>query len=561
MRKNVLSLSITAAVLSLGFAGGASAITDVGRGSGTAIAIAPNGIGHNLVVPYYTANGDNKTQFNIVNTDLVNGKAVKVRFRSAANSDDVYDFQVFLSPGDVFAGEVSQDKASGLAKLASGDKSCTKPSVAAMTAAAAGTTLNNGLLFKRDRLDFTAAASTDTTRAAATREGYIEILTMADIRPTVTAVDTGGFEVASTAANPLFTQIKHVAGVAPCGTGATAAAWTAIDTNTANISTAALLGLTRPTGTILANWTILNTTTGAAYGSQATALAITGAAIPGAAAGATGNSAPVANTGNLIYWPQQSVLVGINALNVDQAALVTSQQTADPLLRTVAATGVPLVYANQLDLPDLSTPFLGQSAAQNVATTGPIAAANNLSAALAKTSVNNEYLTTTAFNASTDWTFAMPTRRYGVVYNYIAGTALFNTAAGTDVTTIGTGSQFFTNANAIANSTRRQVCVVNITPVSFDREETTTSNVIASPAPVPQLCGEVSVFSINNAASLTSNSLLAVATLTDVDATYREGWLSVATPGLTGNGLPIVGNSFVRAFSGTVNIGAAYTHR
>lgn len=542
MKKNVLALSITAAVLSLGMVGGAQAITTLGRGAGLTVAPSANGIGHNLVVPYYTANGANKTQINIVNTDTNNGKAVKIRFRSAANSDDVFDFQLFLSPGDVWSGEVSQDTATGLAKLASGDSSCTKPSVKAATPAQ--------LLFKTDRLDNTSPTATATTRAAATREGYVEILTMADIRPLNFTADTGGFEVAAATANPLFTQIKHVAGVAPCGTGATAAAWTAIDTNTADVSTAATLGLARPTGTILANWTILNTTTSSAFGGTATALAITGVAVPGVAAGDVGNSAPVANTGNLTYWPQSPM----------SSAASTQNQTADPLLRLVAIAGQPTVAPTMVDLPDLSTPFLGQVAAQNAATTGPILAANDLSLALAKTSVNNEFLTTVSFNASTDWTFSMPTRRYGVVYNYVTGTALFNGTAGTVVTTTGADSNFFQAANATANTPRRMVCVGNITPSSTDREETTGSTVIFSPAVAPTLCGEVSVLSINNAQSLTSNSLLAVATLNDVDATYREGWLSVATPGL-GAGLPIVGHSFVRAFSGLINIGAAYAHR
>lgn len=546
MKKNVLSLSITAAVISLGFAGGAQAITDVGIGAGTAIAVSANGVGHNLVVPYYTANGDNKTQINLINTDLVNGKALKVRFRSAANSDDVFDFQLFLSPGDVWSGEVSRDATTGRAKLASGDKSCTKPSIATASAA--------NLLFKTDRLDNTAAASTDTTRAAHTREGYVEVLTMADVRPLNYTVDANGLETILATANGLFTQTKHVAGVAPCGTGTTAASWTAIDTNTANLTSAALLGLARPTTGVTGNWTILNTTTSSAYGGQATALTITGPAVAVAAPGGTAG----VNTGNLTYWPQSPLSSAF--LNAGGVVLASQQQTADPLLRLIAVGGIPTVAPTMVDLPDLSTPFLGQIAAQNTATSGPIAAANALSTALAKTSVVNEFLTTTSINASTDWTFSMPSRRYGVVFNYIAGTALFNGTAGTVVTGTGADSAFFTNANATVNAGRRMVCVGNITPSSYDREETTGSTIIFSPAVAPTLCGEVSVLSINNAASATSNSLLAVATLNDIDATYREGWLSVATPGI-GAGLPIIGHSYVRAFTGTINIGAAYAHR
>ena len=542
MKKNVLALSITAAAISLGFAGGAQAITTVGLGSGTSVAVATNGIGHNLVVPYYTAQGANKTQINIVNTDTANGKAVKIRFRTAANSDDVFDFQIFLSPGDVWSGEVSQDTATGKAKIASGDASCTKPSIKTATAA--------NLLFKTDRLDNTSASATDATRAAQTREGYVEILTMADIRPTAYTV-LAGAEAAVAApntVNALFTAIKHVNGVAPCS----GTAFTALDTNLADLSAAAVAGLTRPTGSLLANWTILNTATSAAYGGQATALQITGAAVA---------AAPVVNTGNLIYWPQSPLGAG-----------TVSQYTADPLLRLVAVGGNPTVAPTMVDLPDLSTPFLGQDAAiatlnQNAVLSGPVNAANQLSAALAKTSVTNEFLTTTAFNASTDWTFSMPTRRYGVVFNYVAGTALFNATSagaggviGDSVTTTGANSNFFQPVNAVVNAARRMVCVNNITPASTDREETTGSTIIFSPAVAPTLCGEVSVLSINNAASATSNSLLAVNTLNDVDATYREGWLSVATPGIAA-GLPIIGNAFVRAYTGTINIGAAYTHR
>jgi hypothetical protein len=70
-----------------------------------------DGVGHMLMVPYFTAQAENSTLINITNTDTVNGKAVKVRFRGAANSDDVFDFQVFLSPGDVYAFSVSKDSA------------------------------------------------------------------------------------------------------------------------------------------------------------------------------------------------------------------------------------------------------------------------------------------------------------------------------------------------------------------------------------------------------------------------------------------------------------------
>jgi len=87
MKKNVLAMSVAAALL--GATGAANAITTVGGGDATGTVLNPNGTGHILMVPYFSAQGDNATLLNLVNTDVTNGKAVKVRFRGARNSDDV----------------------------------------------------------------------------------------------------------------------------------------------------------------------------------------------------------------------------------------------------------------------------------------------------------------------------------------------------------------------------------------------------------------------------------------------------------------------------------------
>jgi len=71
MKKSILASSIAAAVFGLGAVTGAQAAGDI------------------LLVPYFSAQGANATLLSIVNTDTVNGKAVKVRFRGAANSDDL----------------------------------------------------------------------------------------------------------------------------------------------------------------------------------------------------------------------------------------------------------------------------------------------------------------------------------------------------------------------------------------------------------------------------------------------------------------------------------------
>ena len=97
MKKNVLAVSIAAMIGGLGFAGVASAgsafsnVPGVGTGFAIAdeLAVVPEGVGHILVVPYFTTQEGNVSLLNIVNTDTVNGKAVKLRYRGAANSDDI----------------------------------------------------------------------------------------------------------------------------------------------------------------------------------------------------------------------------------------------------------------------------------------------------------------------------------------------------------------------------------------------------------------------------------------------------------------------------------------
>ena len=186
MKKNLLSLSIAALIGGLGVAGVANAgVAQLGTGAAapaasgaagranltnaTALGISPAGIGHILMVPYFTAQNGNATLLSVVNTDAKNGKAVKVRFRGAANSDDLLDFQVFLSPGDVWTANVAKG-ADGRSVLTTADNSCTQPAIPAAGAA-----------FGTGRLPATFTAE---QKAAQTLEGYVEIFNMADVPPT-----------------------------------------------------------------------------------------------------------------------------------------------------------------------------------------------------------------------------------------------------------------------------------------------------------------------------------------------------------------------------------------
>src|SRR6186713_3300414 len=74
--------------------------------SAQAVHINQDGLGQALVYPYYTArsvgaNNAYATALSVVNT-TASAKAVKVRFLEGKNSREVLDFNLFLSPKDVW---------------------------------------------------------------------------------------------------------------------------------------------------------------------------------------------------------------------------------------------------------------------------------------------------------------------------------------------------------------------------------------------------------------------------------------------------------------------------
>lgn len=160
MKKKVLSAAVVAAM---------------GVGSAQAVNLGQNGLGEVGIVPYYTVRGDNETLLSVTNT-TDQYKAIKIRFREAWNSREVYDFNLFLSPKDVWTVKVTQNAAGNAALELSSDTSCTAPDL---------TTLDPSLLsfidFEYSGLD---DGPNDLDRV---NEGYIEVIEMAE------ALNAGGF--------------------------------------------------------------------------------------------------------------------------------------------------------------------------------------------------------------------------------------------------------------------------------------------------------------------------------------------------------------------------------
>src|SRR5687768_14269717 len=114
--------SLTTALLA-GLAGAAGLAT-----TATAVNLNPDGLGQVLIYPYYTVNAGNDTLLSVVNTTN-RAKAVKVRFLEGRNSREVLDFNLYLSPFDVWTAAVFQLSGTGEANLLTRDTSCTVPAI------------------------------------------------------------------------------------------------------------------------------------------------------------------------------------------------------------------------------------------------------------------------------------------------------------------------------------------------------------------------------------------------------------------------------------------------
>lgn len=485
------------------------------------LTLQSQGIGHVLVVPYFTTQGQNHTLLNIVNTDTVNGKAVKLRYRGAANSDDVFDITVYLSPGDVWSADVSVD-AEGFSRLETSDNSCTLPSKQEIKDAFNGR-------FKTGRLD---AGNKDGTR-----EGYIEILNTADIRPT-----RWGF----VGENPLYTAIKHVNGVAPCTQSVMAAQENPLVAVPGSPNSPRVRGYSWPTGGLMANWAIVDMSKTASFSGEALAVRAERGGFNAA--------------GRLVWAPQTESMVDYtSAVNL----------TADPLFRN------NVVKAQSQDFPDLSTPYI--ETATLAAPTGngapskfPLVQARTLSAALATTNVINEYLTDAKIGFETDWVFSMPTRRYAVAVNYGGtGSLSWNTAAASVVNGLWINggnpaaagdtwvdNNFFSAANVDYVAEGKRACAYAAGIQAFDREEVSRNSFTISPAPAFRFCGEASVLTFNKGTA--AGVLSAQIARQNIDTKMVEGWMRINTPGLMGRGLPVVGFSAAKANG---NIGGTWAHR
>lgn len=164
----------------------------------SAVFLNPDAVGSVLVYPYYGVQANNETLFSVVNT-TAEGKAVKVRFLEAYNSREVLDFNLYLSPFDVWVGEVvSTGDSPAPAGLLTNDNSCTVPAIT-------GTVPFRNFAYN-GQVGPTDGGPTGLDR---TREGYVELIEMGTV---------------TNATNSSLRAITHVGGV-PASCGQVVGAW------------------------------------------------------------------------------------------------------------------------------------------------------------------------------------------------------------------------------------------------------------------------------------------------------------------------------------------------
>lgn len=218
-RKNKVAISVAVGIL-----GVAGVMT-----SAQAVHVNPDGTGQVLLFPYYNARDGYVTNINIVNsTDQT--KAVKIRFRESKSSQDVMDFNIYMSPEDVWTGSVkavTNDKDETVGSISTSDRTCTLPALVDCSKGECGG--------KTQPFTGINVAADDT------REGYVEVIEMGVVTdPTVQA------------------GVLHSNGT-PANCAAVGAAWGKSGVFTKGE------GISAPTGGLFGSSAVLNVGEGAAF--------------------------------------------------------------------------------------------------------------------------------------------------------------------------------------------------------------------------------------------------------------------------------------------------------
>lgn len=186
IRKKLVSLAVATAV-----SGGAMmAMTAPAH----AMNVSQNNLGEVLLFPYYTVKNGFDTLFTVTNTSNKTA-VIKIRWREALNSREVRDFNVVLSPYDMWTGVVTSNADNTGALIRTFDKTCTSPVLPAGPNGSREVAFTNALFSGK----YADGATESVDRV---REGYFEVFLMGESTRST-----------STSTNVLEYNAKHVNGV------------------------------------------------------------------------------------------------------------------------------------------------------------------------------------------------------------------------------------------------------------------------------------------------------------------------------------------------------------
>lgn len=354
MKKKILSLAV-AAGLSGVMAGAAHA----------AMHINDKGIGDALVYPFYSAEGGNDTYIHVVNTTNKT-KAVKVRFIEAENSREVLDFNLYLSPEDVWAGAITVTPEGGAA-IRTTDTSCTVPDLGSTGNGHVGskTRLANGKVQREQQFVSYEYASHKTPAPTKddpdrtvpdsnisitrTTQGYVEIIEMGQLDP-----DDDG----------LGASAVHNENGIPRGR--------VVDGS---------VDAMNPCASLIAAWKDTKIWAGDGLGTEG---------VFGEDNGGLWGYGVVINV-------QEGTSVGYDAVAIDDF-------TGGQVLHFAPGDNFPSLD----DAQKFATIFDGSNAVEYGFDSG----AESVSALFMSSTISNDYVIDPAINAATDWVVTMPTKRF-----------------------------------------------------------------------------------------------------------------------------------------------------
>ncbi|WP_313913555.1 hypothetical protein [Tahibacter sp.] len=152
-----------------------------------AVYVNPQGTGQVLLFPYYSVNGSQSTLISVVNTKST-AKIARIRFREGYNARQVVDLNLVLGPNDTWTATVFALQQADGATILTRDGSCTSPDKPSWTAPFPGGGYQQ--LFFPFAYD---AHNTDSgpTAITRTREGYVEVIEMAELGGALAAAASG----------------------------------------------------------------------------------------------------------------------------------------------------------------------------------------------------------------------------------------------------------------------------------------------------------------------------------------------------------------------------------